>query len=199
MFLSKNISIKRELKGYDLPFIYKRSPFPIELGRPPYPQLSRYGTIKGRVVLDYEEVWLKMMATELRSHSLAGILDYLKLPYEKVSISNWKQTLRTDPYLILDRNLRDLELCYLIEQQVGLIELMNAIRRYVGCQWKSVLSKSRIAKILLYRKFPEKKEGGLGLGGKRKHIVRHIRKSFFRPFITLFNKFICNFLLFVFI
>jgi len=145
------------LSGYDLPFIYKRSPFPIELGRPPYPQLSRYGTIKGRVVLDYEEVWLKMMATELRSHSLAGILDYLKLPYEKVSISNWKQTLRTDPYLILDRNLRDLELCYLIEQQVGLIELMNAIRRYVGCQWKSVLSKSRIAKILLYRKFPEKK------------------------------------------
>jgi len=141
---------------FDLPFINKRSPRSLRLGRLNRP-LTKYGTIWGRTVLDYEEVWFNLMATELRSHSLSGIIDYLELPYQKVKITDWKKTLETDPYLILDRNLRDLELCYLIEQKVGLIELMNAIRRFVGCKWKSTLSKSRIAKILLYREFPDKK------------------------------------------
>jgi len=111
--------------------------------------------IIGRSVLDYAELYREWIGRELRT-SWYEALDTIAsrhLDIKKIALDGtYEEVWKKDPELIENRAKRDVEIIVKLEEELKLIDLLEEIRKNVGCLLSDVFYKSRVADISWLRK-----------------------------------------------
>jgi DNA polymerase I len=90
--------------------------------------------IKGRVVFDLLEAYKRTQFSELDSYRLEAVgqqeLDIGKERFDGDIGDLWEQ----DPERLIEYNLRDVEICVELDEQLDIIDFWDEVKEFVGCR-----------------------------------------------------------------
>lgn len=140
---------------FDVPYIFDRM---TRLGLRASEALSRLpgqserNPLRGRVVFDLLEAYKKVHVSKRESYRLDAIAQ-LELGESKVRYTGTVSDLwRDDPRLLVEYNIKDVELCQGINQKDSIIEFYREIARYVGCPLDRSINSSQVVDVYILRK-----------------------------------------------
>jgi DNA polymerase I len=140
---------------FDVPYIFDRM---TRLGLRPAEALSRLpgmserNPLRGRVVFDLLEAYKKVHVSKRESYRLDAIaqleLGETKVRYTGTISDLWRQ----DPRLLVEYNIKDVELCAGINRKDSIVEFYREIARYVGCPLDRSINSSQVVDVYILRK-----------------------------------------------
>ncbi len=140
---------------FDIPYIFDRM---TRLGLQPAEALSRLpgrserNPLRGRVVFDLLDAYKKVHVSKRESYRLDAIAQ-LELGETKVRYTGTVSGLwREDPRLLVEYNIKDVELCIGINRKDSIVEFYREIARYVGCPLDRSINSSQVVDVYILRK-----------------------------------------------
>ncbi len=140
---------------FDVPYIFDRM---TRLDLRPSEALARLpGTsernpLRGRVIFDLLEAYKKVHLQKRESYRLDAIaqaeLGETKVRYTGTIAALWRE----DPRLLVEYNIKDVELCVGINRKDSIIEFYREIARYVGCPLDRSINSSQVVDVYILRK-----------------------------------------------
>ncbi len=140
---------------FDIPYIFDRM---IRLGLRPSDALARLpgstdrNPLRGRVIFDLLEAYKKVHLQKRESYRLDAIaqleLGETKVRYTGTIAGLWRE----DPRLLVEYNIKDVELCVGINRKDSIIEFYREIARYVGCPLDRSINSSQVVDVFILRK-----------------------------------------------
>jgi len=112
--------------------------------------------IKGIALIDLYDAYRKVTFNYEESYKL----DYIakKVTGEgKVAVDNIKQLWKLELDNLIEYNIQDVRLVYLIDKKLGLLQFLDEIRRLCFCQLEDTLVQSKTADSYILRMFHNKK------------------------------------------
>lgn len=139
---------------FDIPYIIRRMEVlglaPDALSR--IPGLGARNALRGRALFDLLTAYKKMQGARKESYRLDAVaedeLGEGKVRYTGTLSDLW----RSDPGLLVEYNLKDVELCVGIDTKNEIIGFYREIARYVGCPLDRTLNSSNVIDIFVLRK-----------------------------------------------
>ncbi len=142
--------------NFDLPFITGRMKEqdldPNLLAR--LPGASDRTAIRGRIDFDLLAGYKRMQTSKLDSYRLDAVgkheVGEVKAFHYETGMTSrfWQES----PEKLVEYNVKDVELCVLINQKNSIIEFYQEIARYVGCPLDRTLNSSQVIDIYILRK-----------------------------------------------
>lgn len=146
---------------FDIPFIIRRMENlgvgPNQMSRLGWSGITRGGEprIKGRTVYDLLTVYKKNSFTELRSYSLNDVAKE-ELGAEKIEFEgDYYDLYKDDPTKFIRYNARDVTLTAEINEEAGVIEFRDALRREVGVDFEDSYDNKDFVDMMCRRKLKE--------------------------------------------
>ncbi len=140
---------------FDIPYIFDRM---TRLGLQPSEALSRLpgrserNPMRGRVVFDLLDAYKKVHVSKRESYRLDAIaqaeLGETKVRYTGTVSGLWRE----DPRLLVEYNVKDVELCIGINRKDSIVEFYREIARYVGCPLDRSINSSQVVDVYILRK-----------------------------------------------
>ena len=140
---------------FDIPYIFDRM---TRLGLRPAEALSRLpgrserNPLRGRVVFDLLDAYKKVHVQKRESYRLDAIaqleLGETKVRYTGTIAALWRE----DPRLLVEYNIKDVELCVGINRKDSIVEFYREIARYVGCPLDRSINSSQVVDVYILRK-----------------------------------------------
>ena len=105
--------------------------------------------IRGRIVFDLLAGYKKMSMSEKESYRLDAIGDIElgigKIPHTQTVYSMWKH----DTSKLIEYNQRDVEICYKLDEKLGIVDFFKEIANYVGCSMEDTIHSSKVVDMYI--------------------------------------------------
>lgn len=140
---------------FDIPYIVDRM---LRLGLQPTEALARLpgsggrNPLRGRVIFDLLGAYKKVHVQKRESYRLDAIaqleLGETKVRYTGTISGLWRQ----NPGLLVEYNIKDVELCAALNRKDSIVEFYREIARYVGCPLDRSFNSSQVVDVYILRK-----------------------------------------------